>query len=195
MSTVNEQSQITNDALKGGFKADDGKARLDLFPVPALRAMSKRLVPGTYSETEREYANRIIDGYCDFWTPDANHDDAENGLAEVIDNAQRLMAELEGVSQVDVVLSVGELYALGAKKYADRNWEKGMDWGRCFAAGMRHMLKLLKGETHDQVDGQHHLTSVIWCALALQHYFSQPDRYSQFDTRKMIIVAENKGQK
>lgn len=27
----------------------------------------------------------------------------------------------------------------GANKYGDRNWEKGMSWGRVFAALMRHM--------------------------------------------------------
>jgi hypothetical protein len=27
----------------------------------------------------------------------------------------------------------------GAKKYAPRNWELGMDWDRCFDALMRHM--------------------------------------------------------
>lgn len=27
----------------------------------------------------------------------------------------------------------------GARKYAERNWEKGMSWGRPFAALMRHM--------------------------------------------------------
>ena len=27
----------------------------------------------------------------------------------------------------------------GARKYAKRNWEKGMEWGRLYGAAMRHL--------------------------------------------------------
>lgn len=62
------------------------------------------------------------------------------------------------------------LYALGANKYGDRNWEKGMSWGRVFSALMRHAWRWWRGETYDQEDGQHHLISVAWCAIALYIY-------------------------
>lgn len=62
------------------------------------------------------------------------------------------------------------VYTLGAKKYADRNWEKGLSWGRVFAAMMRHAWAWWRGETHDPVDGQHHMASVAWCAFALMEY-------------------------
>ncbi len=70
----------------------------------------------------------------------------------------------------DVLLELGDLYTLGAEKYGDRNWEKGWDWGRCYAAMMRHGLAFWNGEQSDPVDGQHHLTSVIWNAIALLYY-------------------------
>jgi len=63
-----------------------------------------------------------------------------------------------------------EVYTIGAKKYDDRNWEKGLKWGRVFAALMRHAWKWWGGEQTDSVDGQHHLASVAWCALALMEY-------------------------
>jgi hypothetical protein len=31
------------------------------------------------------------------------------------------------------------ILTFGAAKYADRNWEKGMGWGRVFGALMRHL--------------------------------------------------------
>lgn len=31
------------------------------------------------------------------------------------------------------------ILAFGASKYAERNWEQGMAWSRCFSACMRHM--------------------------------------------------------
>jgi len=68
---------------------------------------------------------------------------------------------------------LGELarvYTIGAKKYADRNWEKGLQWGRVFAAMMRHAWAWWSGQTYDPLDGQHHLASVAWCALALIEY-------------------------
>ena len=68
------------------------------------------------------------------------------------------------------LLKIAEVYTIGAKKYADRNWEKGMAWGRIFAAMMRHAWKWWGGEKTDPMDGQHHLASVAWCAMALMEY-------------------------
>src|SRR5581483_6166522 len=65
---------------------------------------------------------------------------------------------------------LADVYTRGAKKYADRNWEKGIQWGRVFAAMIRHAWKWWTGETFDSEDGQHHLASVAWCAFALMEY-------------------------
>lgn len=43
-----------------------------------------------------------------------------------------------------------------------------MRFGRVFAAMMRHAWKWWGGEEHDPIDGQHHLTSVAWCAMTLR---------------------------
>lgn len=78
---------------------------------------------------------------------------------------------------------LANLYALGAKKYEDRNWEQGLKWSRVFSAMMRHAWKWFRGEDYDGEDGQHHLLSVIWCAMALYTYFvrgtGQDDRPPQ----------------
>jgi len=65
---------------------------------------------------------------------------------------------------------VAEVYTIGAQKYEDRNWEKGLRWGRVYAAMLRHATAWWDGEQCDPVDGQHHLASVAWCALALMEY-------------------------
>lgn len=65
---------------------------------------------------------------------------------------------------------LAEVYTIGCKKYDDRNWEKGISWGRIFAAMMRHAWKWWRGEKYDAEDGQHHLASVAWCAFALMEY-------------------------
>ncbi len=38
----------------------------------------------------------------------------------------------------ELLFAVGEILTLGASKYGDRNWERGMKWSRVFGALMRH---------------------------------------------------------
>jgi hypothetical protein len=116
-----EFEQITPEALKGGFKADEGKSRVGLIPPR-------------------------------------------------------------------VILELGDLYAIGAKKYSSRNWELGMDFDRPYDALQRHLLKWWDGEELDPIDGQKHLTSVIWNAVALLHYMQNYEKYQQFDTRPHIVA-------
>lgn len=71
----------------------------------------------------------------------------------------------------EAMIALAELFGIGARKYSDRKWEEGMKWGRLFRAMMSHSWKFWLGEDYDPVDGQHHLTSVAWCAMCLYTYF------------------------
>ena len=82
---------------------------------------------------------------------------------------------------------VARVYTIGAKKYADRNWEKGLQWGRVFAAMMRHAWAWWRGEKHDPKDGQHHLASVAWCALALMEY---EETHQELDDRPATLARQ-----
>ena len=68
------------------------------------------------------------------------------------------------------LIKVVEVYTMGAHKYSDRNWEKGLEWGRVFGAMQRHSWDWWGLEKYDPKDGQHHLASVAWAALALMEY-------------------------
>jgi hypothetical protein len=46
---------------------------------------------------------------------------------------------------------------VGAKKYAARNWEQGMDWSRPFDACIRHLTAWWEGEDTDKDTGYSHL--------------------------------------
>ncbi len=84
-------------------------------------------------------------------------------------------------------------YAAGATKYADRNWERGMSYGKCFRALMSHAWKWWAGEKYD-VDPKmpnykaHHMIAVAWNAIACYTY----------ETRKIgkddRNVASNRGE-
>lgn len=79
------------------------------------------------------------------------------------------------------LMRLAEVYTIGARKYSDRNWEKGIGWGRIFAALMRHAWNWWAGQKRDPVDGQHHLASVAWCAFALMQY---EETHPELDDRK-----------
>jgi hypothetical protein len=65
----------------------------------------------------------------------------------------------------DLALLLGK----GAAKYGERNFEKGMRYGRCFAAAMRHAWAFWRGESHDE-EGNPHLVSAAWNLLTIHMY-------------------------
>jgi hypothetical protein len=64
-------------------------------------------------------------------------------------------------------------YGAGAKKYADRNWERGMAWCKCFASMMRHGWAWMRGEDFDPETGSHHMVAVAWNAIAIFTYHTR----------------------
>lgn len=62
-----------------------------------------------------------------------------------------------------VLLRLARHYENGARKYGDRNWQKGIPCHSFADSAMRHMLKYLDGQTDED-----HLIAAIWnlCGLA-----------------------------
>jgi hypothetical protein len=56
-----------------------------------------------------------------------------------------------------MLMRVAQHYENGAKKYAERNWEKGIPASRCFSSAIRHLFKWLAGSTEED-----HLAAAIW---------------------------------
>jgi hypothetical protein len=70
---------------------------------------------------------------------------------------------------------LAEHYGRGARKYADRNWERGYKWSLSFDALCRHLFAFWNGEDIDPETGSPHLTAVAWHAFALQEFsFTHP---------------------
>jgi len=59
----------------------------------------------------------------------------------------------------------GEWLRQGAKKYDERNWEKGMKFGRCIASIFRHLFQYMMGWTNED-----HLAAIAVNAEFLMHY-------------------------
>jgi hypothetical protein len=198
-----EKTQITPDALKGGFKAASGKATFDLLPVDVLRDLVNIYVFMDSDEEEKYYP--LMRLLLDFWEHNTRAD-LEMALYDAFELLREEFIKNDGDdpvgpytlrrnSYIKALFAIGELYAIGAKKYSSRNWEKGIDYGIVWSAAIRHLLNHIRGEKLDPVDGQLHLTSVVWNIIALLHFTASPEKYSKFDSRNVVIVAENTGQK
>ena len=70
----------------------------------------------------------------------------------------------------ELLFGTAEVLRFGTAKYAERNWEKGMSWGRCFGAMMRHMWAWWGGEATDKETGFSHLWHAACCLMFLIAY-------------------------
>lgn len=70
----------------------------------------------------------------------------------------------------DALLRIGDVLTYGAAKYAPRNWESGMDWGRLSAAAQRHIASWQCGQDDDEESGLPHLAHAVCCLLFLLAY-------------------------
>jgi hypothetical protein len=75
------------------------------------------------------------------------------------------------------------LYGRGAEKYAERNWERGYEWSKSFAAAERHLRAHWAGEDIDPEMGVPHVICAAWHCFAMAQFLSDPGRYGQFDDR------------
>ena len=85
-------------------------------------------------------------------------------------DAAKLRYDLIPPEAIEAYVSI---LTVGATKYSDRNWEKGMSWSRCFASLMRHAWAWARGEDLDPETKLPHMAHVAWNALALVTYASR----------------------
>ena len=61
----------------------------------------------------------------------------------------------------EIIRVLATVFAHGADKYGERNWEKGMRYGRLWAAAQRHLWSWWNGEDIDESGYSH-----LWHSLA-----------------------------
>ena len=66
-----------------------------------------------------------------------------------------------------------------------RNWEKGYEWHKSFAALNRHLWAYWDGEDIDKETGSPHIIAVAWHAFALAEFAST---HPEFDDRPSVVV-------
>ena len=80
----------------------------------------------------------------------------------------------------DALEQLAAVYTIGADKYEDNNWRKGMKWSRPFAALMRHAWAWFRGEDIDPESGLNHMIHAAWNCFTLVNYAKT---HPEFDNR------------
>lgn len=78
---------------------------------------------------------------------------------------------------------LGLVLTHGAKKYAPRNWEKGINFSRVIGAIKRHLNAIERGEDLDPESGMPHADHLFAEAMFLSHFFHLYEQYKSFDDR------------
>lgn len=71
-------------------------------------------------------------------------------------------------------------YGAGSRKYADRNWERGYEWSKSFAALQRHIWAFWGGEDIDEETGSRHVIAAAWHCFLLAEF---ADMHPELDDR------------
>lgn len=85
------------------------------------------------------------------------------------------------------IRELAKVYTMGAEKYEDDNWRKGMKWGRVYGALQRHLLAFWEGEEQDQESGLSHLAHAMWGCVTLLWYSVYR---REFDDRGDLLKGE-----
>ncbi len=82
----------------------------------------------------------------------------------------------------EAVYGAAKVFTYGAKKYADNNWAKGMNWMRLFGSLSRHIWSWAWGQDLDPDTGFHHLDMALCNLMMLRALVArdegEDDRYS-----------------
>lgn len=70
----------------------------------------------------------------------------------------------------DSLMEVAEVLRIGAKKYDERNWEKGMPWMKLIGSTLRHIFKWSIGKDLDEEDSLNHLAHAACDILMVLAY-------------------------
>lgn len=130
----------------------DGKGRCDLLPLG--------IIARVFFETdEADPILTTIDRYI------------RDGDPYYIASAIRWFASKLAMDYSTMCLEVAKHYEDGARKYSERNWEKGIPLHCYIDSGVRHYLKWLRGDTDEPHD-----RAFVWNMLgAIWTHVNRPE--------------------
>ena len=145
----------------------EGKGRCDLLPLDIIGKMMNDAILdsiGTY----------IRDGdYSHLW----------NAIRVFMYKAFPMDGEASSQRMANMFLEVAKHYEEGAKKYAERNWEKGISLHCYIDSGVRHYLKWMRGDEDEPHDRAFvwNMLGAIWTQEHLPHLNDLPFAKQEVD--------------
>lgn len=114
----------------------EGKGRCDLLPLKVIGLMYDRKFDTEYDNVFFSISNFQKNGDIQF-------------LLDALDSFYNVSYF---DSYQDMILEVSKHFEEGAKKYSERNWEKGIPIHCYIDSAVRHYLKFLRGDTDERHD-------------------------------------------
>lgn len=139
--------------FKSGAVRDiaEGKGRCDLLPLDVIGDYFAHRVPSDCGNYEH-MKNILYDIKGFIYT----------GSPTLIYDIITMFMDNRGWSTITAILEVSKHYEEGAKKYAERNWEKGIPTHCYIDSGTRHLLKY-----YGKWDDEPHDRAFLWNMLGL----------------------------
>lgn len=128
----------------------EGKGRCDLLP---LDTVGDYLIDALPTNGDSEGYSFILHSINSF---------IRTGNKEYIHAAIQAFSALNKLTPLGALLEVSKHYEEGAKKYAERNWEKGIPCHCYVDSGVRHLLKWI-----DKWDDEPHARAFLWNMVGL----------------------------
>lgn len=104
----------------------------------------------------------------------------------------------EGKNRLDLLPvkamdELSKILTVGAQKYAERNWERGMSWSSVLASLKRHLKAYEDGEDYDRETSCLHIAHVLCNASFLTEYYhifpEGDDRVNSFRYKKLRKIG------
>lgn len=146
----------------------EGKGRCDLMPLDVVSMAYVRLFGSV------GYAGMIFNDIYQF---------AETGKTSFLYDTLHVFVNVQHIfiDLADMFLAVAQHFEEGAKKYGERNWEKGIPLSRYIDSATRHYLKVLRGDTDEPHD-----RAFVWnimCAIWTAEHKPELNEYRNSETR------------
>lgn len=119
----------------------EDKGRCDLLPLKQIAEI--------YKQGSKDQTAVSIFGHLDSYIRTGNSQDLYDVLLLFMGDYYKLSYE---TGYETAMLDLAKHYQDGARKYADRNWEKGLPLHSFIDSGVRHYLKFIRGDTDEPHD-------------------------------------------